>query len=93
MIELADIIYAKLQEEGYNYPMKRQAIAHCNLKFFSYFSSEAASILPFCNKPAKTLVNDRSKEILGIEYKNDAKELLWQTAQHLMKTGTIPTKR
>ena len=73
--------------------MERAEIGYCTLKFASYFSSEVAFILPLCNKPSKVFKNDRSREILGIEYKRSEKELLLETCESMMKMGIIPTRR
>lgn len=69
LIDLANVVYDDLRNKGYNYPMYRKAVGYCSLKFASYFSSDAASILPLCNKPSNVYINDRSRQILGIEYK------------------------
>jgi hypothetical protein len=73
--------------------MDRSEIGYCTLKFASYFSSEIAFILPMCNKPSRVYKNDRSREILGIEYKRTEKELLLETCVSMMKMGIIPTRK
>lgn len=93
MIDLGNMLFEGLAQKGYNYPMVRRQSGYCTMKFASYFSSEAAFILPMCNKPARTFHNERSREVLGIEYKRDVAELLIETAESLMKNGTIPTQR
>jgi hypothetical protein len=40
-----------------------------------------------------TFINTRSREILGIEYKRSMKELYLETAESMMKSGAIPTRR
>ena len=93
MIDLGNMLFEGLAQKSYNYPMVRRQSGYCTMKFASYFSSEAAFILPMCNKPARTFHNERSREVLGIEYKRDVAELLIETAESLMKNGTIPTQR
>lgn len=83
-------MFEALEENGYNYPMSRKGIGYCSLKFASYFSSEIASIIPMCNRPADTYINKRSREILGIEYAHTTKELMLETAVSMMKQGIIP---
>ncbi len=81
-----------LDEKGYDYRMNPKAVGYCTLKFASYFSAEVAFIRPFCNRPADTLINTRSREVLGIEYARPVKECLLELAESLMKSGQIPTK-
>lgn len=85
MIEVADLLFEALEENGYNYPMTRRAVGFCTLKFASYFSAEIAFILPMCNKPAVTMINKQSRELLSIEYKRSIKELVLETTESMMK--------
>jgi len=89
---MADKLHESIVEAGeYTVNFNRNGIAYCNLKFYSYFSSEAASILPMVGKPAKHYNNKASREILGIEYSRTCKEILYETAVSQIKLGQVPS--
>ena len=63
------------------------------LKVGSWFSRDLETIYPQSGKPLMSFNNSRSRQILGIEYKRSNKELLLESAESLMKSGAVPTKR
>ena len=73
LLSLADNLSDALEEKGYQIQINRKATAYCFMKFFSYFSQDAADVLPHIGKPPKIFDNKRSREILGIEYKRTTK--------------------
>lgn len=65
-MDLADNLVEVLTEEGFDYNINRRALGRCSLKFASYFSAEAASILPFASRSRHEFENIKSREILCI---------------------------
>lgn len=63
------------------------------LGFASFFgNSEAKSTLPFAKRPQHGFNNNRSRVILGIEYKREPKDIVLETAKSLIKSGLVPNK-
>ena len=87
MLEIADQLQEGLVEAGYDYNIKRRGIGYCTLKFASYFSSDAAALLPFLNRPRLEHLNKKSRDMLGIEYKRSTKECLKQAGLSLIASG------
>lgn len=67
--------------------MNMKGVGYCTIKFASYFSAEAAFILPLCNRPADTFINTQSRKVLGIEYARSTQECMLELAESLMKNG------
>lgn len=57
------------------------------------FSEELSNIIFLLDEPERTMGNDRSREILGIEYKRDCKDLLLAAAESMIEAGSVPMKR
>ena len=83
----------KINEEfgPLGYPVTTKETAYCLLKFISFFNSDMKNILPSIGKDF-TLVNNRSKEILGIDYR-PSKESLYEMIYKMIEDGHIPDKR
>ena len=86
---LADKLAEGLEERGWKITINRVGVAYCYLKFYGYFSSEVASLLPNVGKPPKIYNTKASRSILGIEYKRTSKEMLVECGESQIKLGTI----
>lgn len=45
------------------------------------------------DQPVKKFINTKSREILGIEYSRTIKDMLLESAESLMHSGSIPMQR
>lgn len=61
-------IAAVLKNAYPDYNIKDKELGYCPIKFVSFFDKSVKLILPFWNVSFK-LENNRSREILGIQYK------------------------
>lgn len=93
MIDLAHALNEVLNENGYAFEIKRRLAPAWSIKFLAFFSRDLAGLAPMVDQPVKTMVNTRSRELLGIEYKRTIKELMLESAESMMKSGAVPTKR
>ena len=81
-----------LIEHGYNYSIRTLGLARWMVKFGSFFSNELSSVLFLIDEPIRVMINTQSRNILGIQYKRTAKELVFAAAESMIKSGSVPLK-
>ena len=70
--ELAAWLDAGLKQRGYNYSIATRQIPGWAIRFGAFFSNDLDSLKFMLNEPPRIFNNNRSREILGLEYKKTA---------------------
>ncbi len=82
--ELAELLEQALAEQGYEYSIRTMRLPKWMIKFGAFFSNELGSVAFLCDEPPRTLLNQKSRQELGIEYKRSVKELVLATAESMI---------
>lgn len=72
--------------------MKTSIIPKWKVWLTSWFDGSSTILLPFLDKEI-FITNDKSKEVLGLEYKHDLKDSLREMGYSIIGHGIVPDKR
>ncbi|CDW80432.1 nad-dependent epimerase dehydratase [Stylonychia lemnae] len=90
MQEVADILHNELRQYGYRCQNRR--IGYCPIKIASWFDPQVKIILPWINGNIRS-TNQKSIDILGMQYTRDLKQTVIDTGYSLIDKGLVPDKR